>query len=484
MLTRAPRGADAGTLSAPVRQLRLLTLGARAVLGQGPQGRRPDDQRPGRDAARQAGLRAGRPRPALPGAGRRLVRVAGLPDGDRRQGQAAQAAVLHPPRRRRPARRSPACTSSGATASVRRRRPGRVADHLHHRHDRGRARSRPASTTASRWCSSRDRLGRGGSTPATTDAGPSRARALEPPCAGPVRGLPGQPRRRRRAQQRRRSCSSRCRAELAASSTPMTGEVARRATGRLRSRGRSSATAAAPARAHVRRPAGAGGTVVLGHGAGGGLAALDLDLRAGEAPRRRLGGRPRRAAVAGGRSAGRRTAARARRRLAALVRGAARAGGRACRGPLVFGGRSAGARVACRPPPRSGPTASLCSRLPAAPARSPDRLREPRARPGRRRRWCRPGPERDPFGSAGGGAARSAARAPRSRQVPGCATRLHRAGPREALAAVRADVMGIAAGRRCCPAWSPAPPTEPPSGRRASWLRRPATPQRSSAGTR
>ena len=90
---RGRRGRRAGALAAAAH------LGARPVLGQGPLRRQPDDQRARRDDPRQARLQAGRTHPALPRAGRRLVRVAEEPDGDRRQGQAAQAAVLRPPRR-------------------------------------------------------------------------------------------------------------------------------------------------------------------------------------------------------------------------------------------------------------------------------------------------------------------------------------------------------------------------------------------------
>jgi uncharacterized protein len=101
------------------------------------------------------------------------------------------------------------------------------------------------------------------------------------------------------------------------------------------------------ARAHVRRPVRAVGTLVLGHGAGGGIEAADLVavsdavVAAGWAVA--LVEQPWR--VAGGRIAP------APPRLDAawlpVVR-ALRSGRAALPGRLVLGGRSAGARVACR----------------------------------------------------------------------------------------------------------------------------------------
>ena len=60
----------------------------------------PDDQRPGRDAGREAGLQAGVRQAPVSAAGRRLLRVVSHRTSSAR-GQAAQAAVLHPPRGRR-----------------------------------------------------------------------------------------------------------------------------------------------------------------------------------------------------------------------------------------------------------------------------------------------------------------------------------------------------------------------------------------------
>ena len=75
-------------------------VGAGPVVGQGPLHRQPDDQRADGDGRREARLQAGLRRPALPAAGRRLLRVVSHL-ADQRQGQAGQAALLHPARRRR-----------------------------------------------------------------------------------------------------------------------------------------------------------------------------------------------------------------------------------------------------------------------------------------------------------------------------------------------------------------------------------------------
>jgi hypothetical protein len=114
---------------------------------------------------------------------------------------------------------------------------------------------------------------------------------------------------------------------------------------------REVGTPLGPARAHVRTPPGglrrAPGTLLLGHGAGGGIGAPDLQAAAA-------------AALAAGwvvglveqpwRVAGRRVAAPPPR----LDEGWVAVTQALCRGPaalpepFVFGGRSAGARVACR----------------------------------------------------------------------------------------------------------------------------------------
>ena len=126
-------------------------LGTGAVLGEGRQGRRPDDQRPGRDGGREAGLPTRLRRPPVPAAGRRVLRVV-RPGGDRadpgsltgRQGQ--EATVLHPPRRRQPVGDGRHLRDLARSRQGPRRRLGLAADLLgdHHRgHRRRRAHPRP-----------------------------------------------------------------------------------------------------------------------------------------------------------------------------------------------------------------------------------------------------------------------------------------------------------------------------------------------------
>ncbi len=75
-------------------------LGPRPVVGQGPLHRQPDDQRADGDRRREARLPQGVRHPARAAAGRRLLRV--VPHlADQRQGQAGQAALLHPAQGRR-----------------------------------------------------------------------------------------------------------------------------------------------------------------------------------------------------------------------------------------------------------------------------------------------------------------------------------------------------------------------------------------------
>jgi uncharacterized protein len=125
-----------------------------------------------------------------------------------------------------------------------------------------------------------------------------------------------------------------------------------------------------PARVHLDLQADARGALVLGHGAGGGVAAPDLTAAAGAA--KHLGWsvvlveQPYR--VAGRRSPAPATqldaswtAVLARLRadeLAAL--------------PLVAGGRSSGARVACRTSAATGAVGVLCLAFPLQPPGRPD----------------------------------------------------------------------------------------------------------------
>jgi predicted alpha/beta-hydrolase family hydrolase len=130
------------------------------------------------------------------------------------------------------------------------------------------------------------------------------------------------------------------------------------------------------ARAHVRRPRSALGTLVLGHGAGGGVAAADLVAVTD-------------AALAAGwavalveqpwRVAGRRVAApppRLDEAWVPVVR-RLRSGRGALPGPLVTGGRSAGARVACRTGVEVGAAATVCLAFPLHPPGRPERSRAP-----------------------------------------------------------------------------------------------------------
>lgn len=140
------------------------------------------------------------------------------------------------------------------------------------------------------------------------------------------------------------------------------------------------ATPHGPARAHLRTVAGSRAALVLGHGAGGGIAAGDLvtaaDVASSLGISVALVEQPYRVA-------GRRSPSPAHQLDAAWVvvverlRAAELAGG-----PLVAGGRSSGARVACRTAAATEADAVLCLAFPLQPpARqgrppSPSRLAE------------------------------------------------------------------------------------------------------------
>lgn len=122
-----------------------------------------------------------------------------------------------------------------------------------------------------------------------------------------------------------------------------------------------------PARAHVQTVRGARGALILGHGAGGGVGARDLQAAAHAAHAARF-------AVAlveqPYRVAGRRAPARAPALDAAWLSVVARLGARELRRlPLVFGGRSMGARVACRTAADGGAAGVLCLAFPLVPPR-------------------------------------------------------------------------------------------------------------------
>ena len=121
-------------------------LGSGAVVGEGHQDRREDDQRPGRVGGREAGLPQGVQRAPVPAAGRRLLRVV-QPGGGRaalgrpEPASGQEAAVLHPPRRRWAAGDGrPVRDLAGPGQGSRRRH--RLAADLHGDHHRGHRRRR------------------------------------------------------------------------------------------------------------------------------------------------------------------------------------------------------------------------------------------------------------------------------------------------------------------------------------------------------
>lgn len=135
-----------------------------------------------------------------------------------------------------------------------------------------------------------------------------------------------------------------------------------------------------PARVHLEPVEGPRAALMLGHGAGGGVAAPDL-VAVAEAARSQeisvaLVEQPYRVA-------GRRSPAPAGRLDAAWTEVAARLCDDELSGlPLIAGGRSAGARVACRTAAEVGATGVLCLAFPlqaprrAGAAPAPDRLAE------------------------------------------------------------------------------------------------------------
>jgi predicted alpha/beta-hydrolase family hydrolase len=128
-----------------------------------------------------------------------------------------------------------------------------------------------------------------------------------------------------------------------------------------------------PARVDVRKVRGAAGAFVLGHGAGGGVGARDLQAAAEAAAAERfsvaLVEQPYR--VAGRRSPA--PAAQLDTAWIAVV-GALRSGPLKG-GPLVTGGRSSGARVACRTAAETRTSAVLCLAFPLHPPGRPEKSR-------------------------------------------------------------------------------------------------------------
>ena len=128
-----------------------------------------------------------------------------------------------------------------------------------------------------------------------------------------------------------------------------------------------------PARVHVSKVRGAAGALVLGHGAGGGVGARDLQAAAAAAAAERfsvaLVEQPYRVA-------GRRSPAPARQLDAAwrAVVAELRAGAFR-RLAFVTGGRSSGARVACRTAADTGAAGVLCLAFPLHPPGRPEKTR-------------------------------------------------------------------------------------------------------------
>jgi predicted alpha/beta-hydrolase family hydrolase len=129
------------------------------------------------------------------------------------------------------------------------------------------------------------------------------------------------------------------------------------------------------ARAHLRLVSGAPGALILGHGAGGGVAAPDLLAVADTAESAGLSvalvEQPYRVA-------GRRSPAPSRQLDTAWTAVVEALGDGPLAGlPLVVGGRSAGARVACRTAGITGASGVLCLAFPLQPPRGrPSRIGE------------------------------------------------------------------------------------------------------------
>jgi predicted alpha/beta-hydrolase family hydrolase len=125
-----------------------------------------------------------------------------------------------------------------------------------------------------------------------------------------------------------------------------------------------------PARAHVQPVDDAVATLVLGHGAGGGVSAPDLMVAT-------RGALEHRVSVALVEQpylvAGRKSQAPAAQLDAAWIAAVERLRDEDL--PLIVGGRSAGARVACRTAENTGAAAVLCLAFPVHPPGKPEKTR-------------------------------------------------------------------------------------------------------------
>ncbi len=130
-----------------------------------------------------------------------------------------------------------------------------------------------------------------------------------------------------------------------------------------------------PARVHLHVAAKPVAALVLGHGAGGEIAARDLTTAADVAHSMNL---TTALVEQPYRVAGRRSPAPANQLDAAWKAVAAHLGEHELGGmPVIVGGRSAGARVACRTAADTGAVAVLCLAFPLHPPGRPDRTRQP-----------------------------------------------------------------------------------------------------------
>jgi predicted alpha/beta-hydrolase family hydrolase len=129
-----------------------------------------------------------------------------------------------------------------------------------------------------------------------------------------------------------------------------------------------------PARAHLQPVDAARGALVLGHGAGGGIAARDLVAAAGAA---NAAGLTAALVEQPYRVAGKKSAAPAHQLDAAWIAVVEQLRAGALEGlPLVAGGRSSGARVACRTAGEIGAVGVLCLAFPLIPPSRVSRLPE------------------------------------------------------------------------------------------------------------